>query len=97
VFVFVNVIVIDIVSPAKHDDWEGVTTTRIGESASWDIVGFVQCTRVPPEGENLARANAVSVAQEDRGPEDKWTKGEGASSESITNWAGNLGRLPPSA
>ena len=39
---FVNVIAIDTVSPAKHDDWEGVTTTRIGESTSWDIVGFEQ-------------------------------------------------------
>ena len=45
-FVFVNVIVIDIISPAKHEDWEGVTTTRIGESASWGIVGPKQCVFV---------------------------------------------------
>jgi len=67
VFVFVNVIVIDIVSPAKHDDWEGVTTTRIGESASWDIVGSRQYTKVPQDCEDLVRANAVRIAQEDRG------------------------------
>ena len=45
-FVFVNVIEIDIISPAKHEDWEGVTTTRIGDSASLDIVGFKQYARV---------------------------------------------------
>src|ERR1700723_3358831 len=27
-------IVTDIDSPAKHDDWEGVTTTRTGDSVS---------------------------------------------------------------
>lgn len=48
-FVFVNVIVIDIISPAKHEDWEGVTTTRMGESASWDIVGLKQCSQVSGE------------------------------------------------
>ena len=41
-FVFVKVIVIVIVSPAKHEDWEGVTTTRIGDSASLDMMGFKQ-------------------------------------------------------
>jgi hypothetical protein len=51
VFVFVNVIVIDIISPAKHEDWEGVTTTRIGESASWDIAGSKQCARAPAKYE----------------------------------------------
>jgi len=40
VFVFVKVIAIVIISPAKQEDWEGVTTTRIGESVSWDMVGF---------------------------------------------------------
>lgn len=44
---FVNVIVIDIVSPAKHEDWEGVTTTRIGESTSLDIMGWKQRALVP--------------------------------------------------
>ena len=67
VFVLVKVIVIDIVSPAKHDDWEGVTTTRIGESASWDIVGSERCTQMPQKYEELARANAVRIAQENRG------------------------------
>lgn len=42
-----NVIAIDMVSPAKHEDWEGVTDTRIGESGSWDIVGVKQCAQVP--------------------------------------------------
>ena len=66
-FVFVNVIVIDIVSPAKHDDWEGVTTTRIGESASCDIAGSGQRIQVHPKYEDFARANAVRIAQEDGG------------------------------
>lgn len=42
VFVFLNVMIIDTISPAKHEDWEGVTTTRIGESTSSDIVEHKQ-------------------------------------------------------
>ena len=70
-FVFVNVIVIDIISPAKHEDWEGVTTTRMGESASWDIVGLKQCSQVSGEYQGATQSDALGVVQEDGGSEER--------------------------
>lgn len=56
---FVNVIVIDIVSPAKHEDWEGVTTTRIGESTSLDIMSYNQRARVSAKYREIVRVHAT--------------------------------------
>ena len=68
-FVFVKVIVIVIISPAKHADWEGVTTTRIGESASWDMVDFKRFTQASVKYKQLVRAERIRVEPQKSGGE----------------------------
>ena len=48
-----------------------MTTTRIGESASWDIVGFKQCAQVSAKYENLVQTGAARIAQNGRGLEER--------------------------